>query len=145
MATSKGMKFKQHTDEEILEALEKCGGLIHPTARLLDVDYRGLLRRINKNPKLQESVKDFREIAIDASESALFSAIKRQEPWAITLLLKGGLARNRGWGDFVTSINTNTNVNTEIDLSNLSMEELKVLNELLEKSTKSLPDSEGDI
>jgi hypothetical protein len=126
-----GTKYTQRTDEEIIEALEKCHGLISPSARYLGFTRQALEYRLKTNPKLEEVRKACREEALDFAENRLIECVDKGSFPAIAFMLKT-VGKSRGYTEEITVRNNNFNQN--IDLSKLSMEELEKWNELSNKA-----------
>jgi hypothetical protein len=134
MAMKKGTNYVQVTDDQVKESLELNNGLVEPSAKYLGVCRQTLQTRLKKNPELKKFQLECTEAMKDKATSKLIEAIDKGEPWAITFYLKTQ-ARDRGFGD-AQDINLNGSVNvTDHDLSKLSIEELKVLDELVSKSS----------
>lgn len=86
------------TESQIIEMLYKCYGLCSIAADHLKITPSALSQRIKNNKKLQKVLDDAREKRIDLGEYKLFSAVNRDEPWAIKYLLNNqGLKRGYGY------------------------------------------------
>lgn len=86
----------RYTDDQIIEALRKSGGLAYSAARLLGCPASTVLRRINKSAKLKAVQDEERGRFLDVGELKLKEAVMRGEPWAVKFLLST-LGKNRGY------------------------------------------------
>lgn len=95
------------TDEQILLAIEKSGGIYSEIARLCKVKRPSIMERIKNTPLLQEAFNTAEQITSDAAETGLIAAIRKKQPWAIKYWLsrKG---KNRGYGTSVEVTGENT-------------------------------------
>ena len=131
--------FYRLSEQQVKDALQETKGLIKFAAKKLNCSHQAIENRIRKSPELQEFVRNCREEVIDLAEHKLFQAIENGEQWAVSMILKNYvLGRSRGYGD-AQEINMNANVNANVDLSVLSVEELKQLNELVSKTSDNKP------
>ena len=89
-------RSKTYSDEQIIEALEKHGGLVLHAARALGCNRSSLTGRIKKNPDLQIRLDDIRQCNIDIAESKLMELIQNGQPSAIIFFLKC-LGKERGY------------------------------------------------
>lgn len=106
------------TVDRVCFALGKAIGNMTAAARLLGVTRGALYLFIKKNPDLETVVKDCREEMIDAAESALYSAITKEQPWAVCFSLKC-LGKDRGYIE-----RQEVKHSGHIDLTNMTDEEL---------------------
>jgi hypothetical protein len=131
MAMEKGTTWLQHTDEEIVEALDKTYGLVEPAARILGMTRQALQNRIRKNPEIRKFQIACDEKLIDLSVSKLIERIEAGELGAILHVLKTK-GRSRGFGEVLdVNLNGNLDVDVELELQNQSVEALKAAYELL--------------
>lgn len=79
------------------EALLRHGGNVTQAAGFLGCTPQGLRLLVRRNPDLQTALAEAREAACDSAESALLSAVKRGEAWAICFTLRAW-GRDRGFG-----------------------------------------------
>lgn len=84
------------TDEQIANALRKCGGIIVAAATVVNLHRNTVASRIKKNDELQAIVNDSRETLIDHAEKQLFAKVKRGDIKAILFTLKT-IGRHRGY------------------------------------------------
>jgi hypothetical protein len=82
--------------EQVKAAIYKANGLIRVAAGILAVSPQGLRQRINHSLELQDALKQAREGIVDKAEESLWSCIEKDEPWAVSLVLKT-LGKNRGY------------------------------------------------
>jgi hypothetical protein len=134
MSAKKGVTFYQRSEEEIIEALIASHGLISRAATMLGMKTQSLQARIRDHQNLQDAMKEARESFKDLAEHKLYEHVDSGSLDAIKYTLSH-IGRDRGYGDS-QEINMNANVNADVDLTVLTMEELKKLNELTDKITK---------
>jgi hypothetical protein len=83
-------------DKVLIDAIIKHRGILAQVARSVGRSRQAVNDRVKRNPKLQAAVKEARATFIDDGENALVKAVKNQEAWAVSLLLKT-LGKNRGY------------------------------------------------
>lgn len=88
--------FRQLTDEEIIEALAACQGLISRAARRLGCTARTIYYRRAKNPEIDRAILEARAQLIDDAEEGLRHHLAKRAPWAIAMVLKT-LGKSRGY------------------------------------------------
>ena len=76
------------TDKQIEEAIRKNGGWLTFAAKAVDLSYRQILRRVAQSERLQKVRDEVRERYLDIAESALITAVRRGEAWAVCFYLK---------------------------------------------------------
>jgi hypothetical protein len=84
------------TVQQCEEALLDSCGIVSQAARNLKISRNALITRIANHKSLQEAVVQSREIMIDEGESALVTAVKDGQGWAVSLLLKT-IGKHRGY------------------------------------------------
>lgn len=84
------------TKKIVREALITARGNISHAARVLGYARNTIYDFMKKNPELNLIVEDARETMVDTAESALSLAITKQQPWAISLILRT-IGRSRGY------------------------------------------------
>ena len=95
----KGKTMTYKTDEEVMEALLLCRGVISDTARMLGLASSSSLRvRIKKDEVLNATCEEARSEMKDLAENKLFQAIDNGEKWAILFYLKS-IGRDRGYNE----------------------------------------------
>lgn len=115
------------TDDDVIEALFKCGGNISKAAKMLKLTNIGEFRkRIEKDEVLKQAVMESREQLLDRAEERIIKGMTKAD--AKWILERKG--RNRGWGTVVANANLNLNVD-EYDLSQYPLEERIRLLEML--------------
>lgn len=87
---------RQFSDEEILDALTACQGLISRAARRLGCAPRTIYYRRARNPEIDRAILEARAQLIDDAEEGLKHHLAQKAPWAIALVLKT-LGKNRGY------------------------------------------------
>ena len=116
------------SEEAIVLALQNSHGMINIAARELGVRPNLVRYYIKTRPRLQQLVKDEKELALDQAETALFNAIERGEPWAICFFLK---TRGKARGYTEKTVIDITTVQPAKALSNMSDEQLLAYEERL--------------
>lgn len=116
--------LQQVTDEEIIETLKKCRGLLYLAANILGVPHATLAYRINNTPELLESMKDQRGKTLDLAEAKLMQAVDKGEQWAITMLLRT-LGRERGYVE-------------RQEVSNVTTVKLQIVEEIVDADSKQI-------
>jgi hypothetical protein len=84
------------SDERILDALDEYHGMLALVAEDLGCSLAHVEERVAANAEMQESVRKWREVMVDAGEAALYAAVTRGEAWAIKLVLTT-LGKSRGY------------------------------------------------
>lgn len=79
---------QKRTDAEIIEALEKSGGLITHAAKLLGITRNTIYRRMQSSKKVTEAVDDARAIMVDELITAFRQRVKSGDTTAIIFGLK---------------------------------------------------------
>lgn len=97
--------------KEVAVALDKAGGFITYTARLLKCSVRTVNRYLNKYPQLGELLRDINEFRLDTSEVQLFQKVQKGDNTAIIFHLKCK-GKKRGYIDNA-AINYNVGVDPE--------------------------------
>jgi|TARA_Y100000310_G_scaffold31852_1_gene30197 hypothetical protein len=89
-------RAQKYSDDQILEALEKCGGVVLHAAQALGAARASIQRRIDNSKELTQQLKDLREVNIDIAESKLMELIRKGQPAAVIFYLKC-VAKHRGY------------------------------------------------
>ena len=94
----KQVNWRRYTDAEIIKAIEAARG--KPTAALkaLGCSPTTFYKRMHASVKIQEALKQRRELELDKAEIKLFEAIDDREPWAVCFFLKT-IGRSRGYNE----------------------------------------------
>jgi hypothetical protein len=87
---------KKYPDELIVDALEKCAGIVSHAADMIGARPDVLHARIKRSEYLKKVTKDCREVNLDLAESKLMELIKKGQPSAIIFFLKC-LGKERGY------------------------------------------------
>jgi hypothetical protein len=124
----------QKSQAEVINALKEAGGIISDATRILGLaSVDGLRLRIRKSPKLQDALTEIRENTKDLAESVIFDALKARDKDVAKWYL-ASMARERGFGNKAEfEVKGKIAIQPEVDLSSLSMEELKQLEEIARK------------
>jgi hypothetical protein len=96
MAESEGAEMKQHKIEEIEAQLIEQQGNLSAAARKLGMSRRGVQKRVEKSPQLQEVLEDARETMVDDAENVLRDKLKAGDLAAAMFIAKT-LGKNRGY------------------------------------------------
>jgi hypothetical protein len=78
----------QRTDEEIIEAIRHCRGMLSAAARALGVTRKTIYNRRDKSEAIREAIEETRDFSLDHAELKLLSAVDNGEAWAICFFLK---------------------------------------------------------
>jgi hypothetical protein len=128
-------KYYVRSIEQIKKALIENHGIVYDAAKALGMAEQGLNARIRNHPELQKVRDEAREMEVDVLHSKMHELAMSGEYKALEFLLRT-LGRNLGFGESKDiNLNGNMSVNANVNLSVLSTEELKVLDELISKST----------
>lgn len=98
------------SDAQLVEALEKSGGIMAAAARAVGLDRSTVHHRINSDEKLKAVWEDIREVTLDLVEGKLRQSIQNGELAAIFFYLKCQ-GKRRGWierHEYDASINVRT-------------------------------------
>ena len=124
------------TDDEVIAALFLNGGNVSRTAKTLKLKNINELRvRINSNPVLTQAKVEAGENLKDIAEATIATSMRkspRTAEWYLT-----HKAKERGYGDVITNVNMNMDVDKVYDFSALSLEEKKKLLEVLSGTNAS--------
>jgi len=123
------MRPRVYSDEKIIAALTDANGMIYRAAKRLKCNARTIYERAEISPAVKAAVKTNREKFVDAAEAGLVEAVERGEGWAVALVLKT-LGKDRGYVERQELAGDKDNpleVNTRVDLSGLTDEQLKLL------------------
>lgn len=85
------------TEERVIEALRKAGGVMAGAARLLGCTRENITYWAASRPHIRLLCKELREEITDIAELGLISAIRNREEWAIKFWLSRQ-GRHRGYG-----------------------------------------------
>ena len=124
----------QVTQEQVAKALRETGGIISEAAKVLGLASSTSLRtRIKNNKTLSALLDEIREDTKDLAEGNILKAMKDGDK-TVSQWYLNSLGRDRGYGNKV-EIDGKVRVEKEVDLSGLSLEELKQLEEIAKKVT----------
>jgi len=123
----------EFSDREIISALEKSMGRISMASQILGSSQEMLYKRIQKQPELKIALEGIRERELDAAEIKLQELIKKGEFQAIKFYLST-VGAPRGYGTEMI-LNMKGKIEADVNLANLSLEELKELERLTTKAT----------
>lgn len=76
------------TTASVVEALYQAGGVQSHAAKLLGMSKEAIWNRVNRSPRLQEAVREAKEITLDLAETELMKKIKAGHIAAIIFYLK---------------------------------------------------------
>ena len=107
--------IRRFSNEMIIVALKKTGGLVSLAAKQLGCNPQTIYNRVHAFPKIQEAIDEARVELIDLAEQRLKKAVKSDEPWAISLVLKT-LGKSRGYVENPSvAVGVNVNDNTVVE------------------------------
>jgi hypothetical protein len=129
---------RKHTQAEVIEALEKTGGIVTEAAGLLGLTAIDALRlRIKNTPALQDACGEIRERTKDLAEGNIITALKAGDK-DVSKWYLSALGRDRGFGNKL-EVDGRVAVQPAPDLSNLSMEDLKAIEAITKKASGNSP------
>ncbi len=96
---------KQITNEQLIEALYKCGGIYSQAARQLGISRQAIYKRINNNPQIAKVYEDTCEETLDLMENELIKLAKDGHFHAIKFYLKTK-GRKRGYTEKAEPVDT---------------------------------------
>lgn len=108
---------RKYTDEQIVAALEKTGGLIFHAAKKVGCNADTIHERVKTSQAVRDCLRDLRGGLVDTAESKLFAAVKKGEAWAVQFALKN-LGKDRGYverSESSTSLTGDVNLNHGIN------------------------------
>lgn len=76
------------TNKQIIDALNKSGGIVAGAAKMLGMNRSALSRRIGKSPELKAAYEDVQESTLDLVESKLLGEIQGGNITAMIFYLK---------------------------------------------------------
>lgn len=109
--------------KQVREKIMEHKGNVAAVARRLGVTRTSLLRFIQLRPGLAEMLQEAREAMLDDAESALFSAVRNGEAWAVCFILKTK-GKARGYTERQEVTGKEGGPIEYADLANLTDEEL---------------------
>jgi hypothetical protein len=132
------MTRKQKTQAEVIEALKKSGGIISDAAKLLELSSSTSLReRIKNDQNLTDAMNEIREDTKDLAEGNIISALKSGDK-DVSKWYLASLAKDRGFGNKL-EVEGRLQLQPPVDLTNLSLEELKQLEAIGKKVSSNSP------
>ncbi|GIV53103.1 MAG: hypothetical protein KatS3mg038_3624 [Candidatus Kapaibacterium sp.] len=84
--------------EEVLQAVQGCGGFVSAVAQRLGCNWTTARRYIERWPETQEAFGDEKERTLDVAEMTIVRAIEQGDIGAAKWYLSR-MGRHRGWGD----------------------------------------------
>lgn len=137
----KGVHPRTYTDELVIEALRKCGGLMTRAARMLHCNYAYLTIRVKNDPKMLEVMRECREAQLDEAEDALRWSTQRRQAWAVQYTLSR-VGRSRGYISDYERVHMAADALPDID--NLSDEAIaRLVESLRERMRRGLGNGEA--
>lgn len=127
------MAKTQVTQAQIIQALTETGGIVSNAATQLDMTPQGLRKRVASNESIQTALEEIREQTKDLAEGVIIRELKAGDKDTARWYL-ASQARDRGFGNKV-EVDGKVKIEKEVDLSGLSLEELKKLEEIANKVT----------
>jgi len=120
-------------DEIVEEALEMCAGNLKSAARLMGVSFARLCAMVDRSSKLTNICMDSRRIIIEEAEVALRHHLRSNDLKAAMFVLST-MGAERGYGQKMV-VQKSVSIDHKIDLSKLSVAELKTLQDLQKRIT----------
>ena len=117
--------------ELIADTLHTNRGDIVQAAEDLDIRYMDLANYIDKASELRDICLSYRDSLVDKAERNLHEALDSRD-WKATRYTLSTLGKERGYVTKTESEITTIEVKAEIDLSQLSVDELKQLDGIME-------------
>lgn len=112
-------KIEQHK-KALLEALESSLGVVTSACKKVGVGRTTFYNYVNADEEFAKAVQDIENVALDFAESQLHQQIKTGNATSTIFYLKTK-GKKRGYVERMENVNTNKN----LDLSNLTDEELE--------------------
>jgi len=112
-------KIEQHK-KALLEALESSLGVVTSACKKVGVGRTTFYNYVNADEEFAKAVQDIENVALDFAESQLHQQIKSGNPTSTIFYLKTK-GKKRGYIERMENVNTNKN----LDLSDLTDEELE--------------------
>ena len=91
---------REHTVEQMKEALTKSNGFLKPAAEMLGCDTKTIFNYMQRYPELKEHKENVNEDLLDFVENQLLKQIKAENLTAIIFFLKTR-GRSRGYSERV--------------------------------------------
>jgi uncharacterized Ntn-hydrolase superfamily protein len=115
---------QKFTANQIIEALRETKGMVYLAAKALRCNPQTVYNYAKRYKSVQQAIDDERGQFLDVTELALNRAVQNGEGWAIAFALKT-IGKVRGYVDKKEVVAQS--VNLEVDLSDLTDEQLKRL------------------
>lgn len=115
------MYSKEKNKERMLEALERCLGVVTPACKEIGLTRKVFYDYYHSDPDFKAKVDDIQDITFDFVENQLFKAIKNGSERSIMFYMKYK-GRRRGYSDSV-DVNV-TNDKIKFDFGNLNQSDL---------------------
>lgn len=112
------MGGKHLTDKQIINALNKNGGLIHATARHLKISPTTIYNRRNSSPAVRAAIEAHRGLLVDEAESALRKLVEERHPQSVMFVLKT-LGKGRGWTESPEKLELPFDLEEMVEVCNL--------------------------
>ncbi len=88
---------RKFTLKQVIQAID-AGKTLTDAARILGCSRQTVYAYAQRYPAVAKALYEAREDLVDLAETALYKAVERGEPWAITFTLKT-LGRRRGFSE----------------------------------------------
>jgi len=90
------MGREKFTQAQVIKALRASKGMMYVAARALNCAATTIYNYASRYPAIQAVIDQERGIMVDTAELALWAAVQKQQPWAVSLVLKT-IGKNRGY------------------------------------------------
>ena len=102
---SKERPNNKYTTTQVIQAIRETKGLVSLAAKRLNCHPDTVRRYAARYPTVAAALREERAAMTDVAELALYSAIQRGEPWAVTFYLKTQ-GKDRGYTERIDVIHS---------------------------------------
>lgn len=128
-------KLRDYTDEEVMEVLAQCGGIVTRAAHLFGVSQQALRKRLNKIPGAMDRInKEFRQIALQKALNNVMTFLEEGDK-DITKYVLNAVGSELGFGHRAQIHHV---VDNKQDKEQIAEEVLSKFQESLEKSIETI-------
>src|SRR5690606_1181906 len=105
VAMSKERPNNKYTTAQVIQAIRETKGLVSLAAKRLKCHPDTVRRYAARYPTVAAALREERAAMTDVAELALYNAIQRGEPWAVTFYLKTQ-GKDRGYTERIDVIHS---------------------------------------
>jgi hypothetical protein len=91
---------EKYTQKQVIKALAETRGMIYLAAKRLGAHPNTIANYRKKYPAVEDAVQTYRGETIDLAEAALYNAVLKGEPWAVTFFLRT-VGKHRGYSETI--------------------------------------------